>query len=392
MTGTPSMPGTSPPSLPPAAPVTAGAAARRPAPRGPRRGPSRTVITGGAGFIGCNLADRLARQGEAVLIYDNLSRPGVEQNLAWLRERHGPRIAAEIADIRDAETLAEAVRQAARLFHFAAQVAVTTSVADPVTDFEINLRGTLNLLEALRARPEPPPLVFASTNKVYGKLAGLTLTETETRYVPVDGGIRRRGIAETQPLDLYSPYGCSKGGADQYVLDYARIYRLPAAVFRMSCLYGPRQFGTEDQGWVAHFLISALEGRPVTIYGDGKQVRDVLFIDDAVEAFLLAAANLPALSGQAFNIGGGPANAISLLDLLRLIGRLTGTPPEVAFGPWRPGDQAYYVSDTSRFCARTGWRPAVGVEAGVGRLHAWLRARHAAPADLSCSAAEGLPA
>ncbi|WP_142849873.1 NAD-dependent epimerase/dehydratase family protein [Telmatospirillum sp. J64-1] len=334
------------------------------------------LITGGAGFVGSNLADRIAAEGRKVLIFDNLSRAGVEENLAWLRHRHGERITAMLGDTRDAHALRDAVSCCAQVYHFAAQVAVTTSVTDPVTDFEINLRGTLNLLEAIRAQPAPPPLVFASTNKVYGKLGDLQLKERKTRYEPVDPALAH-GVDESQPLDLYSPYGCSKGGADQYVLDYARIYGLQACVFRMSCLYGPRQFGTEDQGWVAHFLISARDGKPITIFGDGKQVRDVLFVEDVVEAFLTAQAKMPKLAGQAFNIGGGPANALSLLELIAMIGRMNGRRPELSFGDWRPGDQLYYVSDTRRFSSLTGWTPKVDAATGVARLNQWLAERQA---------------
>ena len=328
------------------------------------------LITGGAGFVGANLADRLARDGRNVLIYDSLARPGVAQNLAWLQQRNGNRITFERADIRDRERLAAAVRNASQVFHFAAQVAVTTSVADPVGDFEINLKGTLNLLEALRA--SPAPLVFASTNKVYGKLAGLKLVEADKRYAPPDDAFP--GVDEAQPLDFYSPYGCSKGAADQYVLDYSRIYDLDTVVFRMSCLYGPRQFGTEDQGWVAHFLISALADDPITIFGDGKQVRDILFVDDVVQAFLLAQEQMSTVRGEAFNIGGGVRNTVSLRELLELIARCNGRAPEVRFGPWRPGDQPYYVSDIGKFSRATGWEPTVGVEEGVSRLHEWLQA------------------
>ncbi len=344
------------------------------------------LITGGAGFVGANLADRLAGSGRTVLIYDSLARPGVEKNLRWLRERHGNRIGVERADVRDRACLAEAVARAGQVFHLAAQVAVTTSVSDPIGDFEVNLRGTLNLLEALRATPAP--LVFASTNKVYGKLADIALKEEAMRHVPADPAVRAAGIAEGQPLDFYSPYGCSKGAADQYVLDYARVYGLDTVVFRMSCLYGPRQFGTEDQGWVAHFLISAIQGRPITIFGDGRQVRDILFVQDVVEAFLLAQRCMPEIRGQAFNIGGGPSNAVSLRELLDLIGRLNGRPPTVRFGPWRPGDQLYYVSDTRRFAAATGWCATVAVEEGVGRLFDWLRGGYA-PAERPASA--GVP-
>ena len=233
----------------------------RPLPVTPARPDKPVVITGGAGFIGTNLADRLVREGHRVIVYDNLSRPGVEQNIEWLKAMHGNAVTFELADIRDPYVLRDAVAHAERMFHFAAQVAVTTSLVDPIADFEVNARGTINLLEAIRAQPEPPPLVFTSTNKVYGKLADVGLKLDGERYAPTDPAIRARGIGESRPLDFYSPYGASKGSADQYVLDYCRTYDLPTAVFRMSCIYGPHQFGTEDQGWVAHFLIRTLPGR-----------------------------------------------------------------------------------------------------------------------------------
>jgi CDP-paratose 2-epimerase len=329
------------------------------------------LITGGAGFLGANLADRLASAGERVLIFDNLARANVACNLAWLQQRHGERIAVRIADVRDAEAVRQAARGASAVFHLAAQVAVTSSIDDPVADFEVNARGTLNVLEALRRRPDPPPLVFASTNKVYGKLLGATqLRRGARRYEPASG--IPPAVDESCPLDLFSPYGCSKGAADQYVLDYARVYGLPTVVFRMSCLYGPRQFGTEDQGWVAHFLICALGGRPITIYGDGRQVRDLLFVDDALDAYLLARERIDAVGGRAYNLGGGPDNACSLLELLEHFVRLGTAPPPVGFAPWRPGDQLYYVSDTARFARLTGWRARTPVAEGLARLHRWL--------------------
>lgn len=344
---------------------------RRPGRSGAEAKP--VLITGGAGFIGANLAHRLLAQGERVVLYDNLSRQGVEENYHWLSEVHGTAVRLVMGDTRDARTLARAVADASAVFHLAAQVAVTTSLKDPVLDFTVNALGTLNLLSALRALPTPPPLVFTSTNKVYGSLAGLSFREREGRYEPCEEELRRRGIDESQPLEFYSPYGCSKGAADQYVLDHARTFGLPAVVFRMSCIYGPHQFGTEDQGWVAHFLIKAREGKPVRIYGDGRQVRDVLFIDDLVEAFLTARGQIDRLSGQAFNIGGGPANTTSLLELTELIAAREGRPLRVEFGAWRTGDQRYYVSDTSKFSRLTGGRPKVTVGQGVNRLHQWLQ-------------------
>jgi CDP-paratose 2-epimerase len=330
------------------------------------------LITGGAGFIGTNLADRLLRDGSRVRILDSLARAGVEENLRWLQTQHGNRLQVIIGDIRDADTVRRAAKGAAQVFHFAAQVAVTTSLTDPVEDFEVNARGTLNLLEALRSHATPPPLLYTSTNKVYGALDDIPLRHRNRRYIPVDDAVARSGIGEGRPLDFHSPYGCSKGAADQYVLDYARTYGLPAMVFRMSCIYGPHQFGTEDQGWVAHFLIQTSKGLPVTLYGDGRQVRDVLFIEDLVDAFLKAQEWMPVVSGHAFNIGGGTANTVSLVELLELIGELQGRPPEVRHAAWRPADQRFYVSDTARFEKLTGWRATVGVREGVQRLAEWL--------------------
>ena len=330
------------------------------------------LITGGSGFIGTNVADRIMSSGQSVLIYDNLSRPGVERNLTWLRQRHRDLLRVEAADVLDSHALRLAVNRASQVFHFAAQVAVTTSLINAVHDFEVNARGTLNLLEAIRAQDNPPPLIFTSTNKVYGGLGDVPLQLRGQRYEPADDRIRNAGISEARVLDFHSPYGCSKGCADQYVIDYARTFDLPAVVFRMSCIYGPHQCGNEDQGWVAHFLIRALRGEPITLYGDGMQVRDILFADDLVNAFMLAQANMSTLRGHAFNIGGGPANTISLLELLDMIEALNHRRTQVTFSAWRPGDQRYYVSDPTKMQQMTGWSPRVSARAGVRRLHQWL--------------------
>ena len=357
-----------------ATPAEAGDAPLRPLPPPRSEEKERPVlITGGAGFVGTNLAARLLTQGRPVLIYDNLSRPGVEHNLRWLRACFGDRLQVEIADVRDRHLLRDAVAGASQVFHFAAQVAVTSSLEDPITDFDINLRGTLNLLEAARAADTPPPIVFTSTNKVYGGIEDVALEATPGRYQPCDPELRASGIGENRPLDFHSPYGCSKGGADQYMLDYARSYGMPAMVLRMSCIYGPHQFGNEDQGWVAHFLIRALEREAITIYGDGRQVRDILFVEDLVDALLLCQARMPQLQGSAFNIGGGPGNTTSLIELLDRIETLVGRKPQVARSAWRTGDQRYYVSDTRKFSGATGWTPKVGVADGVAQLHRWLR-------------------
>jgi CDP-paratose 2-epimerase len=337
------------------------------------------LITGGAGFIGTNLADRLLRQGRRVILFDNLSRSGVERNVQWLSRQHGDHLQVEVGDTRDARAVARVARSATQVFHFAAQVAVTTSLVDPVEDFEVNTRGTLNVLEALRDRPDPPPLVFTSTNKVYGNLEDLELDVADSRYVPANPQVRAHGISEGRCVSFHSPYGCSKGAADQYVLDYARTFKVPAAVFRMSCIYGPHQCGTEDQGWVAHFLIRSLHGAPITVYGDGLQVRDALFVEDLVDAFQLAQTHMDRVSGQAFNIGGGPSNTTSLVELLDQIEALHGERPEIEFDGWRAADQRYYVSDTRRFRAATGWRPKVDLCTGLRTLYEWLTGTLASP-------------
>ncbi len=337
------------------------------------------LITGGAGFIATNVADRLLRDGWRVRLFDNLSRAGVEQNVRWLKNQHSgrtahgePKVELVVGDVRSAEALRRAVSGARRVFHFAAQVAVTTSLVDPTLDFDVNARGTLNLLEAIRALDERPTLLFTSTNKVYGHLDDLQLRAQLQRYEPTDDTIARKGISERRPLDFHSPYGCSKGAAEQYVLDYTRTFRMPAAVFRMSCIYGPHQFGTEDQGWVAHFILQALRRRPLTLYGDGLQVRDVLFVEDLVDAMMRAHDRMDSVRGHAFNIGGGPSSTTSLLELIDRLTNLLGTRPAYRLEPWRTADQRYYVSDTAKFHAATGWRPRVSVEQGLDRLAQWL--------------------
>ncbi len=330
------------------------------------------LITGGAGFIGTNLAQRLLAGGQRVLILDNLSRAGVDRNLRWLCERYPERVRVEIADVRDPEAVLRAVRGADNIYHFAAQVAVTTSLEDPVQDFEINARGTLNVLEAMRRCGSEAPLLVTSTNKVYGALDDVELRKQGHRYVPVDTDLARAGISESRPLEFHSPYGCSKGTADQYVLDYTRSYGLRAVVFRMSCIYGPHQFGNEDQGWVAHFLIRARAGEPIVIYGDGCQVRDVLYVDDLIDAMTLATANVARLGGRAFNIGGGPRNTLSLLELVSLIQEKLRRRINLQFGTWRQGDQRYYVTDTIRFAAATGWQAQTSPSVGLARLQQWL--------------------
>ncbi|MBK6264975.1 SDR family NAD(P)-dependent oxidoreductase [Marivirga sp. S37H4] len=330
------------------------------------------LITGGAGFIGTNLAARLLSEGKKVMVYDNISRAGVEQNLQWLQKEYGDKLIVQVADIKEGRVLEACVKNAEQVFHFSAQVAVTSSLTNPSHDFEVNIVGTFNLLEAIRKSSHKPPLVFTSTNKVYGNLLDLGLETDKTRYFPTDSFYKKNGIDENRSLDFQSPYGCSKGTADQYVLDYSRSYGLETAVFRMSCIYGPHQFGNENQGWVAHFLIRALENKPIVIYGNGKQVRDILFVEDLVDAFILAQRNIKTLAGNAFNIGGGPENSVSLMEILDIIQEKTGRKMDISFEKWRTGDQQYYVSNISKFQKATGWKPQYTINEGVQILINWL--------------------
>jgi CDP-paratose 2-epimerase len=338
----------------------------------PGADPRPVLVTGGAGFIGSNLADRLAGEGHRVRIFDRLSRAGVERNLRWLQERHGDRIEAIVGDVRDGAALTAAATGVKAVFHLAAQVAVTTSMADPREDHDINIGGTFNLLEALRASGEATPLVFASTNKVYGDLSDLEFVREGEAYVPADPDVRAHGISEARPLDFHTPYGVSKGAADQYVLDYARSFGIPTAVLRMSCIYGRRQMGTEDQGWVAHFLIRALDGETITLYGDGYQVRDVLDVSDAVNAYVQAWRQIDEVSGHAFNLGGGPDNAVSLRELLAHMGSLIGREVKTEYSDWRAGDQRYFVADARAAQQALNLGPRVPWRDGVAKLAAWL--------------------
>src|SRR5215831_9571596 len=302
------------------------------------------LIFGGAGFIGSNLAEHLLQRTEATVhVFDNLSRTGVHRNLEWLRKLAGSsgRLRVTVGDVRDAKLVEKAVSHASEIYHFAAQVAVTTSIADPVTDFAINLGGTFNILDAARRSGRDPFILFTSTNKVYGDLGLGSPAADANRYAYPDNP----GVSESQPLDFHSPYGCSKGAADQYVRDFGRIYGLPTVVFRMSCVAGPRQFGTEDQGWVAHFLYSALQEEAVVIYGDGRQVRDVLCVDDLLRALEAARLNIESTRTEVYNIGGGPQNSVSLLELMDEIESLTGRPMDRVLHERRPGDQLVYVTD-----------------------------------------------
>ena len=329
------------------------------------------LVTGGAGFIGVNYVHRLLARGEDVVIYDNLSRHGSESNLAWLQETHGAdNVHLVQADVRDADSIAEAARQADIIVHLAAQVAVTTSVDDPRNDFEINALGTFNVLEAARLSGRKPVVIYASTNKVYGGMEEVGVVEGKSRYSYRD---LPGGVPETQPLDFHSPYGCSKGTGDQYVRDYSRIYGLPTVVFRQSAIYGPRQMGVEDQGWMAWFVIAAVTGKPITIYGNGKQVRDMLFVDDLLNAYDAAIARIDVAAGQVYNVGGGPTRTISVwTEFGPLLEQLLGRPIPVAYGDWRPGDQPVYVSDIAKAGRELDWQPQVDVEEGVRRLYEWV--------------------
>lgn len=338
------------------------------------------LVTGGCGFIGCNLADALATRGEDVVVYDSFAREGAHENADWLVARHRGRIRILSGDVRDYDRLAAAIGECRGVMHLAAQVAVTTSLEDPRADFEINAGGTLNVLEAVRLRAPEAPVVFASTNKVYGRL----FDDDQIRAIGDRCAPRENcyagGVDEAAPLDFYSPYGCSKGAADQYVCDYGRVYGLATVVLRMSCIYGPRQFGTEDQGWIAHFMRRAAAGEPVTIYGDGRQVRDALHVGDAVRAWIAAFDDARRLSGRAFNLGGGPHNTISLREMLKRLARRR--PPQTIDAPPRPGDQKWYVSDTGALEAALGWRPGADLDDGLASLQAWLTQRFGASAPL----------
>lgn len=330
----------------------------------------KVLITGGAGFIGCNWAARLMRGGHDVTVYDNLSRKGARANLDWLRSQGELNFMQ--GDVREAEKLIEAAKGHNAIYHLAAQVAVTTSVVNPREDFEINALGTFNMLEAARLSGLNPVVVYASTNKVYGGMEEVRVSEAATRYDYTD---LPWGLPESQPLDFHSPYGCSKGSGDQYVRDYARIYNLPTVVFRQSCVYGLRQFGVEDQGWLAHFVIATVKGRPINIYGDGKQVRDMLWVEDLLAAYEIALNNPDKIAGKIYNIGGGPEFTLSIwAEVGPLLAALAGREIEIRRGDWRPGDQQVYVSDIRKAEAELGWKPQVSPQAGLKRLWDWVKA------------------
>jgi CDP-paratose 2-epimerase len=351
------------------------------------------LVLGGAGFIGCNWAQRLLETGDVqVHVFDNLSRWGVKHNLEWLQRQAGQdgRLQVTIGDVRDQALVERAVRSATEIYHFAAQPAVTSSLSDPRYDFEVNLAGTLNVLEAARKSGRRPFVLFTSTNKVYGRMPGRPLVVTRERYRFADG----LGVGEAQPLDFDSPYGCSKGAAEQYVRDYARSFDLPAVVLRMSCVAGPRQFGNEDQGWVAHLLYSAMEDSPVVFYGDGRQVRDVLYVGDLLDALESVREKRDVTEGQIYNVGGGAEHTTSLLELAAQIEGMTGKRLRWKHEPMRAGDQLVYVTDHSKLTRETGWRPQTGLRETLAALLDWWtrnRALHAAPVAAPAPNLVGLP-
>lgn len=333
---------------------------------------SSVLITGGAGFIGTNLAESYLAEGREVILLDNLSRGGVEANFEYLNATYPGLVKLVNEDVRNSVVVKELVARAGNVFHFAAQVAVTTSLTDPMGDFGVNAVGTLNVLEAVRLSEHKPKTVLTSTNKVYGALDGFEMTRTGNRYAPVEETLATRGVNERQPLDFHSPYGCSKGCADQYFLDYGRCYGLPTIVFRMSCICGPHQQGNEDQGWVAHFVRKIMNHEAITIYGDGFQVRDVLYVGDLVQAFRLAGGDGLAERSGVFNIGGGRDRAASVIDVIELIQKTAGTRADVDFAETRTGDQRWYVSDHSKFSRATGWKPQISLPAAIERLVDWF--------------------
>lgn len=329
----------------------------------------RMLITGGAGFIGCNAARFFGARNWKVTVLDNLCRSGTKKNLEWLRDETEFDLAQ--VDVRDREAVDRTVADGRfdAVLHLAAQVAVTTSVIDPRTDFAVNAFGTFNVLDAVRLHCPEAVFIFASTNKVYGKIITATCELQGTRYAYTN---RPRGIGETEPLDFLSPYGCSKGAADQYALDFARMYKIPATSFRQSCIYGPRQFGVEDQGWVAWFAIASMLGRDITIYGDGKQVRDVLHVDDLLRAYEAAIRAPEKVAGEAFNVGGGPNQIICLIDLIKMLEERLRRKIPLRWDDWRPGDQQVYVSDIRKMQKALDWTPEIGVKGGIDQLIGWV--------------------
>lgn len=339
----------------------------------------KVLITGGAGFIGSNLAEHYLARGSQIVIFDNLSRPGggARKNIEYLTGKYqgNPRFEFVLGDVRKLAQLKKAMKDIDIVFHVAAQTAVTTSIDDPIEDFDTNARGTFNVLEAARTSRSDPVIFYTSTNKVYGDLTRqpVRLVEKDKRWDFADEKYLE-GISEDYPLDFEAPYGCSKGTGDAYCLEYARTYGLRTVVFRMSAIYGTGQHPTEDQGWVGWFIRRALENQPITIYGDGKQVRDILFITDLLNAFDRALENIAQTKGRMYNIGGGRRNSMSILELLDFLPAGPGIKPAaVGYGPWRLADQKVYISNTAKAKREFGWEPVVSREEGITRLYQWMR-------------------
>ena len=332
----------------------------------------KTIITGGAGFIGSNAASRYMTRGDEVVVIDNLSRKGGRENLEWLNSQGTLSfIQADICDAKAMHRIFASHRDADVILHLAGQVAVTTSVEDPRADFEANATGTLNILEAARLAETKAPILFSSTNKVYGGMENVGVAAHNGRYAYAD---LAAGVDEQQNLDFHSPYGCSKGAADQYVRDYSRIYGMKTVVFRQSCIYGYRQLGVEDQGWVAWFTIAAVLDKPITIYGDGKQVRDILFIEDLLDAYDAALKNIDRTSGKVYNIGGGPKNVMSVREVLEFVSRKQNRDVPFNLADWRPGDQRVYVSNIAKAKTDFGWEPKIDSAQGLELLYEWVTA------------------
>jgi CDP-paratose 2-epimerase len=332
----------------------------------------KILITGGAGFTGVNVADYYLKQGKNVIVFDNLSRRGSELNLRWLKKRGKLQfIKGDVCNYNQLKAVFKKHKNIDVIFHLAAQVAVTTSVENPRSDFENNLLGSFNLLEAIRNYSKKSILIYSSTNKVYGALENLGISEKKSRYEFTSPEFQQ-GIPEGYPLDFHSPYGCSKGAVDQYVRDYNRIYGLNTIVFRQSCIYGPRQFGVEDQGWVAWFIIAALLNKPITIYGNGKQVRDLLYINDLISVYDLAIKNINKTAGQVYNMGGGFNNTLSLLELIEILEKFLGRKIKISFSKTRPGDQKIFIADILRAKKHFNWMPKIGVNRGIKRLFNWI--------------------
>ncbi len=332
------------------------------------------LVTGGAGFIGTNLAMYFLQKGHEVVIFDNFSRKGTESNARMLRSKFGKKVSIVRGDVRtDRKKLETAMKDVSAVIHLAAQVAVTTSVVDPREDFEINALGTFNVLEAIRNSKNKPALIYSSTNKVYGGLDYLTGKSGKERYTLDNKTYNTYGIPESIQLDFHSPYGCSKGSADSYVIDYARVYGLETVVFRQSCIYGPNQFGIEDQGWVAWFVIAAILGKKIKIYGDGKQVRDVLHVTDVARLYESALSNMEKVSGKAYNIGGGPSNTTSLHEFLRMLQKKLKSEIPLDYGATRVGDQPFFVADIRKIKKELNWKPNINFNKGLDTLITWVK-------------------